>query len=404
MEKKKIKQMVLLGILLVVLAFYMEKTDKVLDDGYKLNRKLPGEGDQDVSLILSPDDMDDIDYTVTVKEEILSQEKTIELIEKAKKEIDKSFCSNGEELNHVTEKVNPKGSYAGGLVDAEWVFSDYEIMDSKGNLIKDKLSDEGKIVSAEVELSCNETKELYEFSFVVYAKSKNRTEKLISKVNEEIEKQLSKSGTNVLSLPKEIEGTKLSWKQPKQHLPLKIFALEVIMAVLYVFSKKENEKKERLRIQAQMELDYSDVVSKMAILMGSGMSVKQAWNRISARYLDERTKKCKAQRAIYEQMVITMREINDGENEIKAYQKFGEITGLSCYHRFSRILVSSLQKGNKEICQTLEQEAQEAFENRRMLARKLGEEAGTKMLLPLMLMMVIVIAIVIAPAIVSFGR
>lgn len=404
MEKKKIKQMVLLGILLVVLAFYMEKTDKVLDDGYKLNRKLPGEGDQDVSLILSPDDMDDIDYTVTVKEEILSQEKTIELIEKAKKEIDKSFCSNGEELNHVTEKVNPKGSYAGGLVDAEWVFSDYEIMDSKGNLIKDKLSDEGKIVSAEVELSCNETKELYEFSFVVYAKSKNRTEKLISKVNEEIEKQLSKSGTNVLSLPKEIEGTKLSWKQPKQHLPLKIFALEVIMAVLYVFSKKENEKKERLRIQAQMELDYSDVVSKMAILMGSGMSVKQAWNRISARYLDERTKNCKAQRAIYEQMVITMREINDGENEIKAYQKFGEITGLSCYHRFSRILVSSLQKGNKEICQTLEQEAQEAFENRRMIARKLGEEAGTKMLLPLMLMMVIVIAIVIAPAIVSFGR
>ena len=98
-----------------------------------------------------------------------------------------------------------------------------------------------------------------------------------------------------------------------------------------------------------------------------------------------------------------MREINDGENEIKAYQKLGEITGLSCYHRFSRILVSSLQKGNKEICQTLEQEAQEAFENRRMLARKLGEEAGTKMLLPLMLMMVIVIAIVIAPAIVSFG-
>ena len=403
MEKKKIKQMVLLGILLVVLAFYMEKTDKVLDDGYKLNRKLPGEGDQDVSLILSPDDMDDIDYTVTVKEEILSQEKTIELIEKAKKEIDKTFCSNGEELNHVTEKVNPKGSYAGGLVDAEWVFSDYEIMDSKGNLIKDKLSDEGKIVSAEVELSCNETKELYEFSFVVYAKSKNRTEKLISKVNEEIEKQLSKSGTNVLSLPKEIEGTKLSWKQPKQHLPLKIFALEVIMAVLYVFSKKENEKKERLRIQAQMELDYSDVVSKMAILMGSGMSVKQAWNRISAHYLDERAKNCKAQRAIYEQMVITMREINDGENEIKAYQKFGEITGLSCYHRFSRILVSSLQKGNKEICQTLEHEAQEAFENRRMLARKLGEEAGTKMLLPLMLMMVIVIAIVIAPAIVSFG-
>ena len=36
------------------------------------------------------------------------------------------------------------------------------------------------------------------------------------------------------------------------------------------------------------------------------------------------------------------------------------------------------------------------------MAKKIGEEAGTKMLIPLMLMMVIVIAIVIMPAVISF--
>ena len=50
----------------------------------------------------------------------------------------------------------------------------------------------------------------------------------------------------------------------------------------------------------------------------------------------------------------------------------------------------------------MEKESEEAFDERRLLALRMGEEAGTKMLVPMMLMMVIVIAIVIAPAIIDF--
>ena len=41
----------------------------------------------------------------------------------------------------------------------------------------------------------------------------------------------------------------------------------------------------------EMKLDYSDIVSKLAILLGSGMTTHQAWNIISARYIDERQRK-----------------------------------------------------------------------------------------------------------------
>ena len=41
----------------------------------------------------------------------------------------------------------------------------------------------------------------------------------------------------------------------------------------------------------------------------------------------------------------------------------------------------------------LEQEAEEAFEERKNSAKKLGEEAGTKLLFPMLLMLGIVIAI-----------
>ena len=47
------------------------------------------------------------------------------------------------------------------------------------------------------------------------------------------------------------------------------------------------------------------------------------------------------------------------------------------------------------------QEAEEAFEERKSMARKLGEEAGTKMLFPMMMMFGIIIVIIMIPAFLS---
>ena len=49
----------------------------------------------------------------------------------------------------------------------------------------------------------------------------------------------------------------------------------------------------------------------------------------------------------------------------------------------------------------LNEEADRVFLERKNAARKFGEEAGTKMLIPMMLMLFIVMAIVIIPAFLS---
>ena len=43
-----------------------------------------------------------------------------------------------------------------------------------------------------------------------------------------------------------------------------------------------------------------------------------------------------------------------------------------------------------------------AWEERKNLARRLGEEAGTKLLLPLFLMLLVVMVIMVVPALFSF--
>lgn len=86
----------------------------------------------------------------------------------------------------------------------------------------------------------------------------------------------------------------------------------------------------------------------------------------------------------------------------KAYAGFAERVKLPCYQKLIRIILQSIHKGSKGVCEMLEKESEDAFDERRLLALKLGEEAGTKMLMPMMIMMAIVIAIVIAPAIIDF--
>ena len=73
------------------------------------------------------------------------------------------------------------------------------------------------------------------------------------------------------------------------------------------------------------------------------------------------------------------------------------------YMKFSNLLVQNLKKGSNGILEALRQEAKKAFEDRINMARKLGEEAGTKLLLPMMLMLGIVMVLIIIPAYFSFS-
>lgn len=104
-----------------------------------------------------------------------------------------------------------------------------------------------------------------------------------------------------------------------------------------------------------------------------------------------------------EHVVAMNRRMTEGENERIAYQRFADEVGLVCYHRLIRLLLGNLEKGSSGIAQSLEQEGRLAYEQRIHQAKKLGEEASTRMLIPLMCMMLVVMAIVMLPALLSFS-
>lgn len=62
------------------------------------------------------------------------------------------------------------------------------------------------------------------------------------------------------------------------------------------------------------------------------------------------------------------------------------------------MLSQNLRKGSRGITDLLAREAEEAFEDRKNMAKKLGEEAGTKLMIPMFIMLAVVFVIVTVPA------
>ncbi len=94
--------------------------------------------------------------------------------------------------------------------------------------------------------------------------------------------------------------------------------------------------------------------------------------------------------------------IRNGRPEGQAYTEFGRRCGTYPYIKFGNILEQNLKQGIAGISRALEREMTDALEARKNLALKRGEEAQTKLLLPMFLMLGIVLVILLVPAFLSF--
>ena len=123
-----------------------------------------------------------------------------------------------------------------------------------------------------------------------------------------------------------------------------------------------------------------------------------AWERIALSYQAGKQKKVQGEREAYEEMLTVLHEIQGGVGELQAFENFGERCGLSVYRKLSSLIVQNIRKGAKGMQRLLEEEEGEAFEQRKARARKAGEEAGTRLLLPMGIMLMLVLVILVVPA------
>ena len=210
-------------------------------------------------------------------------------------------------------------------------------------------------------------------------------------------------GENMLSLPTEIDGQRICYSEHEDRSYLLLPLLGVIAAMSIYMRQGQARRTEKKQREALLMLDYSELVSKLMVYIGAGLTVRNALETISQHFDALIARGIKEDRPLYQElrtMVIQFRR-NMPESEI--YLSFGRRVNLKPYTKLVSLIEQNRMNGARNLRAMLELEMEDAFEQRKTTARRLGEEAGTKLLLPLFIMLGIVMIIVIVPAMSALG-
>ena len=370
------------------------------ETGQKILQRNPhGKGDSSAQLRASIGENEE-EFSVTVSEQEYTEEELDAVFQEASEDLEKLILGENESLNEVRDDLELISEIPETGISVSWEIDNYEVMDLQGNLISENLTDDGTLVKLSASLLYGKRQAVHEFYAKVYPTMISRAERQMSDLKEEIARADEETAAeDHLVLPDQINGERVEWSYTADTRAFAILILGAGTAAMICVSKDQSGKEEEKRRIRQMKTDYPQIINKFNLYIGAGMTIRRAWSCIADDY--EKKRERYGKRVAYEEMIYTLHEIQGGAPEGECYEKYGNRCGISRYRKFGTMLSQNLRKGSKGLTELLGREAEDAFEERKNLAKKLGEEAGTKLVIPLFLMLIIVFAIVIVPALFS---
>lgn len=403
----------LLGLLCVISLFLQleEEGNSILQQGRYLTRPEFGEGSFDAKLSVELNEAANKqglseNISITVEERLYTTEEIVSLFQSAEEYLHTAVLGSNPSPYNIHEKLNFLVSIPGTRITVEWKPEDYSVIHSDGTLGNATLVES---VSTHVTaiLTCQDQKKEVYLSFVILPIREKEEESLTQKLRQEIDQNAAATADQKqLELPSRLSNYGLSWHQRNKNVSTKILLYGIIVVVLvWILQERELQKKMKLR-KEQLLFDYPEIINKFTLLVNAGMTMRQAWFKMVEDYTVRKSEasgsKKSCIRYAYEEMKATANELKLGVAETAAYEQYGRRVGLLPYIKFSSLITQNMKKGNKGFTELLKQEAAQAFEERKETAKRLGEEAGTKLLMPMMLLLLMVFMIILIPAFISF--
>lgn len=368
--------------------------------GSRLSRPEKGEGSMTLELQAEIEGLETPeDLSVEVGERQLTGEEKQHLLERAAEELDQIILGENSSPDEVRGKIELPSELFEGKITVQWIREPEELVDETGTLSQE-IPGEGATLRLKAILICEDQEWICERALQVFPPIRTDREELLYQLGKAVkDADEATSQEPELTLPREIEGKKISWRESEISTVGICLAMTLMAAVaMYLAREQEYRKKEKERAR-QLLMDYPGLLFQLSLLLEAGLTMQNAFSRIAMGYRDRsRTKK----RVVYEEMLAACYEMQSGIPEREAYEAFGRRCRESCYVKLGTMLASGLQKGSQGLPEVLQKEAEEAMDERRQIARKLSEEAGTKLLLPMILMLMVVLVILMVPAVMAF--
>ena len=370
----------LLGMGLLIFLLDFQRSTVRLEGG--LIRNPYGKGKRVEELRAALEGGGSADLAVEVSEQAYDGAGIQELFNRSTALLERKILGENQSLDRIEQDMNLVTEIPGEPVDVSWELDRYDVMNVYGELQEEALSPEGTLVNLKAVLT--------------YQEDEIRQKNLEQEIRDRDKETQTREE---LRLPETVDGKKVRYYPRLDIRGLVIMGMALMTGLLLLAKEKQDLLKEQQKRKEQMIRDYPEIISKLTLFLGAGMTVKRAWKKIITDY--ETKGKTRGERYVYEEMIRTAREMDSGVMESESYERFGRRCQVQEYMRLGALLSQNLRKGTKGLTQMLRMEAIQAFEERKARAKRLGEEAGTKLLAPMFLMLAVVLVIVIVPAFLS---
>lgn len=168
-----------------------------------------------------------------------------------------------------------------------------------------------------------------------------------------------------------------------------IGSLLVLVIVYALYDEVADQVKKR---RAAISRQFPNVVSKLALLVTSGMIVDKAWKQ-TANSQDL---------TLYREMRKTADELDNLVEPSAAYTNFLSRCNTKETTKLASALIQSQSKGNAEIGILLKGMAHDAWQERRHTAKRDSEKANSKLMIPTMLLFVAILVMIMVPVAMNF--
>lgn len=367
-----------------------------------LERNPPGMGDSEIQMeIRTKEGNFPIDFLL--KERRYREEELENVFEQGKAWLDGVWLGGNTSAQAVSENLYfPARIEELGLM-IRWETESYRWIRTDGSITEEARAQAPLNTKVRAVLSYGTEERVVDYPVTVICPEKNEEEVFQEAVLEVLEARQAELATEeTLNLPESVGNVMLTWYGREMPVWPKVFVFGNLCVALLYFSREEKRMQQMKDREDGLRQDYPEIVYRLVLLISSGMTVRAAWEKMISDYQVWRETTGKS-RWGYDEMEMALREMNYGIPELKAYESFGKRCGTQGYIRLSSLLVQQVKRGAKGMNQLLIQEVAEAEVLCRENARKSAEEAGTRLILPMVLLMTVVFAVLMIPAFLSMS-
>ncbi|MCR5792910.1 MAG: hypothetical protein K6G65_07055 [Lachnospiraceae bacterium] len=392
------------GVVLLLLYSFFGRPEWNLKEGKYLERPQAGEASKEVTVDATWND-NTVETPVEIKAREYTEEEIEVVLSQGEEYLEETILGENEAFSAVSQALHFPKRVPNMPLKISYTSNNQKILDNSGKIHTDEISAGGESVSVHAVISYKGYAKKYErekdFSFHIVQKEKTEEEKNREELTQAIQEADTRTQKNrMFELPGSIGEYPVVFQEKRQGYGALLMLLLIGALLASAWEMDQQRIKAYEKRNRELMMDYPELVEKMKLFLGAGMTIQGAWNRIVKDY-DRKRKDGGQKRYLYEEMSFTQKEIENGVSERIAYQKFGERLHLNTYSRFSTLLVQNLRKGNKYLSEIIGKEAKDAFSERLAQAKRQGETAGTKLLFPMIIMLILVMAMLVLPAMIS---